>query len=82
MAGFRSVVVPVRTGQGEGFIYKIGKISGGPIWSWGILPRFQQDPFSLLHGEEDLQKLLAIIPSGLVRKHEGLEEPSQARGIL
>ena len=79
---FHSVEISVGAGQGKSLIYKVGEISGGPIWSWDILSGLQQDPLSLRRGEEDLQELLAIIPSGLVRKHEGLEEPSQARGIL
>jgi hypothetical protein len=63
---FRSVEIPVRAGQGKSCVYKVGEISGGPVWSQDILSGLQQDPLSLLRVEEDLQELLAIIPSGLV----------------
>lgn len=75
------VVVPVRLIERKSSIYSIGEQRGGSICPSHIFASFEENPLPLFSGKESLE-LLAIIPHGLVREHQGLHEAFQPLWVL
>ena len=66
------VGVPRWTGIREDMV-DTGEISGGlPIWAMRSLGSLSKNPFSLHRGKKDLEKLLTVIPDGLMGKENSL----------
>lgn len=79
---FSHIVVPSGVGHREGSITESlvgGRLSSG---TQNQFPGFHLDPVLLFCSEQDLKKLLTVIPGRLVYKKDSLEETEQTTRVF